>query len=138
MSLFQPDRLPDLELVGYLHRWCVVPRSRQKNQYLHKILSADDPVFHDHPWSFRSVILSGGYIEMTPQGRYQRNAGDVYDKRETDLHYIESVMPDTWSMVFTGPTVREWGFEIDGQWISHQHYSERPLQAIFRNGYEEV
>lgn len=75
---------------------------------------------------------------MTPEGRCQRDAGDVYDKSETGLHYIESVLPDTWTMIFTGPTVREWGFEIDGRWISHESYRERPLEAIFRNGYDEA
>ncbi|MCB1644624.1 MAG: hypothetical protein KDI36_04185 [Pseudomonadales bacterium] len=136
MSIFHPERLPDLELVGYLHRWCVIPRSRGKNQYLHHILSGDEPVFHDHPWDFRSLILSGGYTEMTPEGPVERNPGDVYDKTATDLHYIATVKPDTWTMIFTGPTIRDWGFQIDGQWIAHEAYENRPLTAITRNGYD--
>ena len=134
---FQPQRQPDMELVGYLHRWSVLPRNRKKNQYLHYILSADEPVLHDHPWDFKSVILSGGYIEHTPEGEILRTAGDVFQKRAKDLHYISHVNPDTWTMVFTGPTVRDWGFLVEGDWISHTDYQGRQLKSIFRNGYSQ-
>ena len=133
--LFAPPRAPDLELVGYLHRWCVKPRSRGENQYLHHILAADYPVLHEHPWSFKAMMLSGGYTEMTPEGPVVRQAGDVYEKQATDLHYIATVKPDTWTMVFTGPTIRDWGFLDAGQWISHSDFTERRVEAITRNNY---
>ena len=136
-SILKPHRLPDLELVGYLHRWCIVPRSKSKNQYLHQILSADEPILHDHPWDFKSMILTGSYIETTPEGEFTRRAGDMYEKKATDLHYIKSVEENTWTMVFTGPNVRDWGFQIEGEWVSHDQYEGRRLESIFRNGYSD-
>ncbi|MFT5804979.1 MAG: hypothetical protein ACI9R8_002029 [Candidatus Paceibacteria bacterium] len=134
-GVFQPSRAPDMELVGYLHRWCIKPRGRDENQYLHHILAPDYPVLHDHPWTFKSIILHGGYTEMTPTGLVERQAGDVYEKKADDLHYISAVLPDTWTLIFTGPTTRDWGFLSDGQWISHSDFTERRIKLITRNGY---
>lgn len=33
---------------------------------LHNIMMNDDDCVHDHPWSFLSIILKGGYWEFTP------------------------------------------------------------------------
>jgi hypothetical protein len=123
--------------VGYLHRWCVKPRSKGANQYLHNILAPDYPVLHDHPWAFKSMILHGGYTEMTTTGLIERQAGDVYEKKANDLHYISAVLPNTWSLIFTGPTTRDWGFLSEGQWISHSDFTERRVEQITRNGYSE-
>lgn len=83
------------------------------------------------------MILTGGYIEVTPQGEFHRQTGDVYDKEAADLHYIRHVEPNTWTMIFTGATQRNWGFLLDGKWIAHEDFPGRPLQAIFRNGYQD-
>jgi hypothetical protein len=137
-SIFQPQRQADLELVGYLHRWCVKPRGKGENQYLHHILAPDYPVLHDHPWHFKSIILSGGYTEMTPSGPITHVAGDIYTRQATDLHYIAEVTANTWSMVFTGPTIRDWGFLHQDLWISHADFTERRVESITRNGYDEA
>jgi hypothetical protein len=136
-ELIRPNRLADMELVGYLRRWSMKKRSKLANQYLHNILSADEPILHDHPWNFRSMILTGGYIEVTPEAEFHRNAGDVYDKEATDLHYIRHVEPNTWTMIFTEKTIRNWGFMLDDKWVAHEDFPGRPLEAIFRNGYKE-
>ncbi|MBV1879972.1 MAG: hypothetical protein KUG79_20190 [Pseudomonadales bacterium] len=133
----KPQRLPDLELVGYLQRWCVTERSRRGNQYLHHIMAADEPVMHDHPWDFKSTILAGGYTEMTPAGEVIYRQGDVVEKSATDLHYIAAVLPNTWSMILTGESVRDWGFLLDDEWVSHNDYQGARMDAIFRNGYGE-
>ena len=132
-----PQRLADMELVGYLERWCLQPRSSRGNHYLHHILTGDEPVMHDHPWDFESEILLGGYLEMTEVGLVQRNAGTVYCKAAADLHYIVSVLPDTWTRIRTGPKVRDWGFVHGGEWVSHIAYGGRRMQAVYRNGYAE-
>jgi len=81
------------------------------------------------------MILHGGYTEMTPTGLVERQAGDVYEKQADDLHYISAVLPDTWTLIFTGPSIRDWGFLSDGQWISHSDFTERRIKLITRNGY---
>ncbi len=132
-----PDRLPDMELVGYLERWCLVPRSADGNLYLHHILAGDEPVMHDHPWDFQSEVLEGGYVEMTAAGIIERRRGDVFHKRADDLHYILTVEPGTWTRITTGPKTRDWGFVRGGKWISHTAYDGRRMEAVLRNGYEE-
>src|SRR3954462_14608228 len=47
----------------YLRRWLFV-RTPWFQVMLHKINRPDaDRHLHDHPWSFRSLILKGGYVE---------------------------------------------------------------------------
>lgn len=37
--------------------------------YLHHLHASDDGrALHDHPWSFLTFLLSGGYTEITPSG----------------------------------------------------------------------
>jgi hypothetical protein len=43
--------------------------------YLHHLKRSDyDRSYHDHPWGFISILLTGAYIEHTPQEatRYKR------------------------------------------------------------------
>ena len=47
------------------------------NAYLHKILLSDEPILHDHPWSWGTFIISGGYWEHTPKGTFLETAGIV-------------------------------------------------------------
>ena len=52
---------------GELHfkRWRILS-TPWFNIFLHFINRADeDKDLHDHPWSFWSIILKGGYIEFT-------------------------------------------------------------------------
>jgi hypothetical protein len=63
---------------GYMNRyWFVAPKSRLgrflikcnapwQNARVHEILRSDeDRELHDHPWDYTSVILKGGYTEIT-------------------------------------------------------------------------
>ena len=53
----------------YMHRYYLFLKDRKKfpfNVTLHKILKSDDPIFHDHPWPYMTIILKGGYWEHTP------------------------------------------------------------------------
>src|SRR4051812_6696721 len=42
---------------------------------LHHMYESDDDGLHDHPWSWASLILSGGYYEQTPEGEFWRPPG---------------------------------------------------------------
>lgn len=115
----QMQREPDF-IIGdnYLRRWWVVPRNRQFNIYLHEILhSDDDRALHDHPWDNVSWVIDGGYIEHNPQGRFERKAGDLIQRRATDSHRLE--IPEggrALSLFYTGPIIREWGFHCPQGW----------------------
>jgi len=113
----------------YLLRWYLIPRNRWLNIYLHKFLRDDDDrALHDHPWWFVSVMLWGSYIET--RDIPVRGDGFQTDKRSdvlrsfpsiafrlaTDRHRVALPKDDygrpvpCWTLVITGPKVREWGF----------------------------
>ncbi|TXH46485.1 MAG: hypothetical protein E6Q97_29530 [Desulfurellales bacterium] len=106
---------------------------------LHHIIRADDDgALHDHPWDFTTTILSGGYREKLPlfwghkngegDGPEQFSRADWWidanlSRGAQCLHMIERVQPDTWTLVMTGPRIREWGFHPAGQpWQSWREY----------------
>jgi hypothetical protein len=87
---------------------------------LHRILLSDDDCMHDHPWSFISFILSGGYVEHTPKGKRLYGAGSILYRPVPSVHKLEIFQPAT-TLVITFKRVREWGFYTAKGWmIWHQ------------------
>ena len=68
------ERTKDNDGVDYLVRYYLFlkgssgsnSRRFPYNIFLHKFLKSDDPVMHDHPWSYTTLIISGGYWEHIP------------------------------------------------------------------------
>jgi hypothetical protein len=92
---------------------------------LHWLTPDPQPDLHDHPVSFLSIPLRGGYCEMTPSGG--RLIGMGYHatnfKRATDTHRISWVHPDgALTLVFAGPVVRSWGFHTPRGWVPWREY----------------
>lgn len=113
------SRAPDF-VIGddYLRRWYIIPRNPYSNVYLHEFRhSDDDRALHDHPWSSTSIVISGSYVEITPEGSFTRKTGDVITRPATAAHRI--VIPDGEQVVTlftTGPWEREWGFHCPQGW----------------------
>jgi hypothetical protein len=94
---------------------------------LHWINKPDpEPYLHDHPVSFLSVILRGGYIEyrLTNGRRYRRVNRWFNFIRATpyDCHTIIEVLPGTLTLALMGPKTREWGFHTHGNWTHWKDY----------------
>ena len=114
-------RAPDV-VIGddYLRRWWVIPRNPFLNVYLHEIRKSDDNrAGHDHPWDNRTLVIEGGYDEITyslrePWRELQRIGrfeGDVIDRLAGDTHRL--IVPEgghAVTLFVTGPKVRDWGF----------------------------
>lgn len=127
----------------YLLRWFLIPRNPYLNVYLHKFLrSDDDRALHDHPWWFLSLLLKGGYIEHRDDGSVvRRKRGSVAVRRANMLHRVElvhgyksvwdaanGVQPSelpAWTLFFTGPKVREWGFKCPKGWLHWKEFDKR-------------
>lgn len=98
---------------------------------LHWINKPDpEPYLHDHPVTFLSVILRGGYSEFrwTPRdGNHQRTHHWFNFIRATQLdqHTISSVEPGTLTLCFMGPKIRDWGFFTGGGWVYWKDYYAR-------------
>lgn len=136
----RPDFIIGGEENPYLLRWYLIPRNNWLNVYLHKFVRDDDDrALHDHPWWFVSIMIRGGYREYQPLtnsdplaslltshidfetgdgpivGTY-RAAPSIAFRRATQRHrvaldYGKDGKPiPCWTIVITGPKVRDWGF----------------------------
>lgn len=106
---------------------------------VHHIAREDrDRHMHDHPWTFVSVVLRGGYLERRPETLEPcfdstgtemwltdyRPAGSVALRLPTDRHMISDVAPDTWSLFVYGRVRQWWGFFTPGGKIHWADYTK--------------
>lgn len=77
----------------------------------HWIAPDDDRAFHDHPWSFVTIVLKGGYLDVSPTGADYLRAPAV---RWRPAEHRHTVYPNphggAWTIVATGKRRRTWGF----------------------------
>jgi hypothetical protein len=106
----------------YLTRWILAgrrdPATGQRRHgdgwklFLHVFHRGDaEPYFHDHGWPFWSLILWGGYWEITPTGRKWYGPGRLLRRPAEWKHRVE--VPEgkrCWSLLWIGTKVRSWGF----------------------------
>lgn len=87
--------------------------------YVHFIYREDlDPIPHDHPWQFRSLVMRGGYVEeFWPDARVATESrpqtfrrGSFHRFPLAASHRIVSVQPGTVTLVIVGRKRRTWGF----------------------------
>ena len=120
----------------YLTRYYLFLKERTKfpfNVFLHKFHKSDDIVLHDHPWSFFTLILKGGYWEWRPQFDAQgQKVGEIAKwcgpgsfrwARANQFHRVE-LDPDVecWTLFCPGVKQRDWGFLVRNRWIQWEQY----------------
>ncbi len=109
---------------------------------LHWILKPDaEPYLHDHPVSFLSVILRGGYAELRKREgqplRYRVHRWFNWIRATPlDKHRIIFARKSTLTLCFMGAKTREWGFHTDEGWIHWKRYYEKP--EYWRNRHDVV
>lgn len=129
--------------------------------FLHKMSAPDPGVdLHDHPWSFASLILWGGYTEersnirdapyasrMVEQSRVMEHRGLVEHRRPwsvkvmrlDECHRIIDLFKGTsWSIIVHGPARRRWGFylpaldEFHGiSWFDALRYEDLQRRTLY-------
>ncbi len=94
------------------------------NLYLHKIERADEEKHpHDHPWNFYSIILSGGYVERCGDKINVRRPGNIAHRKCTAFHKVLHLLGKrVYTLVFTYGKIREWGYDVDGEWVHKEQY----------------
>ena len=149
MSLFHKlmDKLGRYRLIpdrrtgeDYMHRYYLFLKDRSWfpfNVTLHKIVKSDDPIFHDHPWPYMTIVLGGGYWEHTPifdakgnkiaEKQVWRGPGSIIIRRANEYHWLELdwMIGYATTLFFMGPQQREWGFLSNNKktkWIKHDEY----------------
>lgn len=133
-----PDRRTGAD---YMHRYYIFLKDRKWfpfNVTLHKIVRSDDPIMHDHPWPYLTIILKGGYYEHTPVYNSEgkkfaefarwRGPGSIIWRKAKEFHWLEldGDIPAV-TLFFMGRQQRDWGFLINRtktktQWIQHELY----------------
>lgn len=124
-------RTPYVHLPGYMERYWLFRVGRfgggQSGPYpllgsrVHHILRSDEGRdFHDHPWPYLTIILRGGYWEITPdffdgevigETRRWHGPGSVLLRGARSWHRLELPEGTTaWTLFCTGPKVQHWGF----------------------------
>ena len=112
----------------YMERYALF-ETRWLSARVHWIATADiDLHLHDHPWSFVSYLLRGGYTENRPktiEPSFITNLGNIEEqtrtyrsvdyrrwawRHSTDRHRISHVYPNTWTLFIYGPIRQWWGF----------------------------
>lgn len=122
----------------YLRRWRLLG-TPWFNVWLHNIRRSDkDRDMHDHPFSFVSLILAGGYDEEYQESEHKPfkivYRGSIFTstnalvKRSGECFHRIVLAPGQtcWSLIFTGPKYKQWGFLVDGQWVHNQDYEKMP------------
>lgn len=120
-AIMQRYEIPCPNGEPYLERLRIV-QSPIGGAYVHWFVQADDVVPHDHPWSFVSLLLRGGYTEELHDGpihrrTVERRRWSVAFRRSTDSHRISSADHGTMTLVLVGPRRRTWGFWTDAGWV---------------------
>jgi hypothetical protein len=132
----------------YLERYYVFLKDRTWfpfNVFLHKFLKSDPDDLHDHPWSYATLILKGGYYEWTPlfdsQGakigeiQHWRGPGHFRRCSATSYHRIElDPQVECWTLFMPGKQQRDWGFLTrqgkQNVWVQHEEYlTQRSLKT---------
>jgi hypothetical protein len=83
------------------------------NLYLHRLWAPQaHPECHDHPWWFYTIVLKNGYFEYQAGDKvwYYRLPGAFLYRPANFSHNVITPWGVCWSLVLTGPKVREWGF----------------------------
>lgn len=123
------NRPHHLQLTGYMSRWWLLPRTRWlpfalRIHHIHREDRGAD--LHNHPGTFRTIVLRGWYIEQRLDGLlYPRNAGDSALMPKKEFHKIVFVprggvvtLVIEWGF-WKG---KGWGFLVDSEYVEHDDY----------------
>jgi hypothetical protein len=107
-------------------------RSVRFGVYVHQLCRSDhERALHDHPWSFISIVLRRGYIEVhdqTTTGQpihvYHR-PGRILLRPAEWRHRVCIDGRPAWTLILVGPHVREWGFFTPTGWCWWRRYNDR-------------
>lgn len=101
---------------AYLSRYTLDVTRADRHVYLHFFHRGDaDRTLHNHPWSGRSLILTGGYREERRDGAHIVERiyvpGDVNTLDVDTFHRVDLLDPrGAWTLFETGARVQSWGF----------------------------
>ena len=98
---------------------------------VHKFIKTEPMAHHhDHAWDFVTIVLKGGYTDVSPDGTDELSFGSVRYRKAEHKHSVvmrENSNP-SWTLLFCFRPKRKWGF-----WINNK--LKRPLKYFDKIGY---
>ena len=91
---------------------------------IHHIKRPDmDRDLHDHPWSARTIILHGWYVEERLFTERTLIRGQTSLIKHNHFHRIDRVSPGgVFTLFITGKKVNSWGFLVNGVKVPWREY----------------
>lgn len=141
----------------YMDRWGI-ERSPWFGIYVHRFTAPDPGIdLHDHPWTFWSLVLKGGYTEErcdvrdAPRRAFAAEVGQcergrsvhrrrfsVRSLRLDECHRIVSLDgPVCWTLVVHGSWRRKWGFYLPAGFVESHVYGQT-VRSKRRDLWEEL
>ncbi len=104
----------------YMDRW-VINCGLFSIRVHHWRKSDDKRYFHDHPWWYLTLVLSGSYIDVSPNGKDIMSRWRMAFRPALHRHTVE-INSDVWTLLITGPEIRKWGFWVNGKFKKANKY----------------
>lgn len=108
----------------YLVRWVLIFFGFSIRLH-HWRFSDDDRHFHDHAWWFVTLVLKGGYTDVSADGEDKLSAGSIRFRPALHAHTVKVDDGGAWTLMFTGKMVRHWGFWIGDRFQKSRNYFRR-------------
>ena len=91
---------------------------------LHHWTGSDDQrALHDHPAWFITLILWGGYDDITESGVEKLRFGSLRFRKAEYAHTVKNVYKNTWTLCIFGKNSRRWSFyPFDGKRMKRDKY----------------
>jgi hypothetical protein len=126
MKLFRKKiitRKSDTGKEPYMIRWNIF-QCHWFSIKIHRILLSDDDCMHDHPWTFISFILKGGYVEETPgAAKKLYGPGSVLYRPAKFIHRLEIFQPAV-TLVINFRKTKSWGFFTPKGFVEWFNYTK--------------
>jgi hypothetical protein len=108
-----------------MHRWTLINTRFGKLLLHHFLPNADDRAEHDHPSSFFTLVLAGGYSDLSPEGVDRMRPGSLRFRPAEHRHKTKVGPKGCWTLVLMGPKRRAWGFWKEGRWWPWREHERR-------------
>jgi len=102
---------------------------------IHQWYRSDDKRYmHNHGFNFLTVVLKGGYTDVSPIGilgvehHDVMSVGSIRYRKADHTHYVGWPKRGTITILFCGRKIQNWGFLVKGKFM-------RPLRFFSRYGH---
>lgn len=105
----------------YMRRW-VLNFGIFSIRLHHWYSSDDDRYFHDHPWWFITLVIFGGYTDVSPKGEERMKRWRMKYRPALHKHTVKVDKGGCWTLLITGSQIRKWGFWVKNKFKKANKY----------------